>query len=99
MQLQQPTISRDAYGGAVKSFTTAQTVWAAIEPLSGREFIAISQTQNEARVRIVIRYHSSIDTDWRVVKGSKTYTIHEIQDHDDRHTHMTLMCSEGVQTE
>lgn len=96
LQLQQPVETRDDYGGAVKSFTTVATVWGAIEPLSGKEYLAIAQTQNEATVRLIIRYRSSIDESWRVISGGKAYSIQSIINHDERDVYLTLMCSEGV---
>ena len=96
LRLQSQTQTRDAYGAAIISWATEATVWGAIEPLSGREYFSQAQTQNEAKVRIVIRYRSSVDESWRVVSGGKYYSIESVINHDERDRMMTLLCLEGV---
>ncbi len=100
--LQAPTTTRESSGGFVKSFATNSTVWASINTLSGREYLALQQTQNVTTVKIVIRYHASIKVNWRVVDTGNspqiTYTIHHIEKHNLRKEMLTLWCSEGVQT-
>ena len=97
-ELQQSTETRDAYGSGILTWTTTTTVWAAIEPLSGKEYFSQSQTQNEAGVRIVIRYYSGIDETWRLVSGGKTYVIESVINENERDRMMVLMCLEGVKT-
>jgi len=97
--LQSRSESRDTYGGAVTTWSTEATVWGAIEPLSGREYFANQQTQSEARVRVVIRYQSSIDETWRVKHGGKYYEIVDVLNHDERNRMMTLMCLQGVKSD
>ena len=94
--LQSKSESRDAHGGAIITFTTQATVWGAIEPLTGREYFSQQQVQAEAKVRIVIRYQSSVATTWRVKHGGLYYDIKDIQNENTRDRMMILMCSEGV---
>ena len=109
LQLQQfaPTTSpqtKNAYGEVTSAWTTQATVWGSIEPLSGREYLSAGGTQNDATVRIVIRYYGSIDESWRVRQVlptspetyGKTYGIEAVLDHDERNRVLTLMCSEGA---
>ena len=96
--LQQSTESRDAHGGAILVWATTKTVWGGIEPLSGKEYFSQSGTQNEARVRIVIRHYSGLDDTWRVTNGGKTYVIESVMNLDERNRTMILMCLEGVKT-
>ena len=44
VQLQAPFQSQDDSGDIINSWITQYTVWAAIEPLSGKEFIASAAT-------------------------------------------------------
>ena len=78
VQLQQATEARDAHGQAVKTWTNQATVWAGVEPLRGQEGIVARQVAARANVRIVIRSRIDIDTDWRVVFGTRTYEIEDI---------------------
>ena len=43
--LQSKSEARDAYGGAIITWSTQDTVWGAIEPLSGNEYFAQDQIQ------------------------------------------------------
>jgi SPP1 family predicted phage head-tail adaptor len=94
--LQSQTETRDAHGAAVIAFTTEATVWGGIEPLSGREYFAQQQIQNEVSVRIVIRFYSGLDESWRVVNNGKVYSILSVINENERDRMMTLMCSKGV---
>jgi SPP1 family predicted phage head-tail adaptor len=96
VELQSPTTTRSATGAALVSYATAATVWAAVEPLSGREYLAASQTQNEVSARIVIRYYSGLVPSWRVVFGSKTYIVESVINDDERGNQMQLMCKEAL---
>ena len=94
--LQSKTETRGAAGGVSTTWTTQATVWGGIHPISGKEYTAIQQTQNEATVKIVMRYQSSIDETWRVVNGGRAYAIESIINENDRDRMMTLMCLQGV---
>jgi len=96
LTLQYKTESRTSTGDVVTAWVTDSTVWGAIEPASGKEYIAASQTQNESNVRIVIRYHATINDTWRVVNDSKAYSIINIINEDERDRMMVLHCSQGV---
>jgi SPP1 family predicted phage head-tail adaptor len=94
--LQEQVETREAGGGVVVSWVTRGRVWGGIEPLSGKEYTAIQQTQNEATVRIVMRYHPDIDPTWRIKNDDRIYTIQAIIDENYRHRMLILMCLEGV---
>ena len=94
--LQSKTETRGAAGGVATTWTTQATVWGGIHPISGKEYTAIQQTQNEAEVKIIIRYQSSIDETWRVVNGGREYSIVSVINENDRDRMITLMCLKGV---
>ena len=96
LTLQSRTETRSATGAVSVAYVTEGTVWGAIEPLSGKEYLALAQTQNETAVRIVIRYYPGLDESWRVVSGGKAYSIQSLINHDERDHMITLMCSQGV---
>ena len=99
LTLQYPVETRTASGDVSVVWTTDSTVWGAIKPISGKEYIAASQTQNETDVRVLMRYHATIAPTWRVVNDGLAYSIHSIINSDTRDSVMTLMCSQGVQDE
>jgi SPP1 family predicted phage head-tail adaptor len=90
--------TQDGTTGAIsRAWSTVATVWAAIEPLSGREFIAAQGAQAEVVARILIRYRDDVVAKMRVVFGSKVYNIRAVlPDKESGTEHLTLMVSEGV---
>jgi len=86
----------DECGEPNTSWDELDTVWAAIEPLTGREFFAQQQVQSEITVRIRIRYRDDIVSGMKAEYGDKTYVIQNIIDKEEKHQELQLMCSEGV---
>lgn len=62
-------------GAVVDTWTTFATVWASIEPLSVREFIAAQATQSKVSARITLRHLAGVLPSMRVVHGSTVYNI------------------------
>ena len=96
LTLQYKVQTRSVTGDVTTTWTTDSTVWGAIEPLSGKEYLAAAQTQNENTVRIVMRYHATIDATWRVINDSKSYSILSLFNEDERDRMTVLTCSQGV---
>lgn len=94
--IQQSIITRDSYGQPVASWVSVATVWAAIEPLSGRELIAAQAVQSEITTRISLRYLPGITSAMRVVHGTRIYNIKTLLNLDERNRELQLMCSEGL---
>jgi SPP1 family predicted phage head-tail adaptor len=93
---QKKVESRGDAGGVSFTWSTQFKAWCGIEPLSGKEYISIQQTQNEVAVRIVLRYHSDLDDTWRVVNNGKAYSIISALNENERDRMLTLMCKTGV---
>ena len=71
--------------------------WAAIEPLSGREFIAAQAVQSEVVGRIVIRRRADITAQMRVLYRGQVFNIHAVlPDPKSGLEYLTLPYSEGV---
>lgn len=96
--LESPTEDQDAETGAVVMVWSAEaTVWAAIEPISVRDFIAADERQSRVTARIVIRHRSDVDASWRVTHGGKVYQIVGVlADQDSGREFITLAVGEGV---
>lgn len=86
--------TRDAYGGEVKNWQPVATVWAAVEPLSGREFFAASQVNAEVTGRIRIRYMAGVRPTMRAVLGERVFEILAVIDPQERHEELQLMVKE-----
>lgn len=88
--IQNVGTTQDAIGEPVVSYTTFATVWASIEDLSGREFIAAGGTQNEAQTKIAIRYLAGVIPAMRVLHGATAYNIESVLGQDKKS--LLLMC-------
>ena len=87
---------RDSYGAPITSWCTVATVWAAIEPISGREFWAQQQVQNEVTIKVSIRYLAGIIPEMRVLYGDRVFIIKFVIDFKEGHKEIQLMCAEGI---
>lgn len=85
-------------GDQVPAWIDFLTVWAAIEPLSAREFIASQAVQSKVTARITMRKRDDINATCRIVHNGKFYNIEGVlADPDSGLEYMTLPVSEGVQ--
>jgi len=96
--LQRPEYSQDPVSGEViTSWVDVNKVWAAVEPLSAREFIAAAAGQSAVTSRLVIRYRPGITSAMRIIHSGKVYNIQGVlADMESGRDYLTLPCSEGV---
>lgn len=94
--IQSKTVTRDAYGGESISWTDVATVWAAVLPIRGREYVAIRQAGAEITTRFVIHYRSGITPAMRVVHGDANYDIVEVINAEDANRFLELMAMAEV---
>jgi SPP1 family predicted phage head-tail adaptor len=98
--IQSATITQNAIGEAISTWSNFATVWASVEPISGREFWAMQQVHAEVTVRIRIRYLAGVLPKMRITgSGSKVFNIEAIINPAERNGHLELLCSEGVVNE
>ena len=60
-------------GEIVDAWVNYVSLWAAIEPVSVREFVASSMNQSEIVARMLIRARSDLTADMRILHGGKVY--------------------------
>lgn len=69
---------------------------AAIEPLSGREFLAAASTQSAVTTRITIRERSGLLPSMRVLHQGDLYNIRAILPDPTLRRHIVLLCESGA---
>ena len=72
------------------------TVWMAIEPLRGTEFVAAQQMNAEVTGKGVMRYIPGVTPDMRILDGARIFEILAIVDVEERHRELQLMLKERV---
>ena len=90
--IQTKSVARDSYGAEVVTWTTLATVWASVESLSGREYMAAQQVNAERVQRVVIRDRDDVMPHMRVTHRGRTMNIDAILKRD--LDHLYLMCSD-----
>jgi SPP1 family predicted phage head-tail adaptor len=94
ISLQSPTATCDAMGQPVITYATAATVWAQVEPLTGRELEASQSTSSEVELKVILRYYSGLGPLWRIVHGTKTYKILAVLNLQSGKKDLKLLCKE-----
>jgi SPP1 family predicted phage head-tail adaptor len=91
-------VAQDPTTGEIeREWVLVATVWAAIEPLSAREFVQSGAGQSQVSARITLRYRSDLNATWRIVHGSRIYNPEGVlADKDSGLEYVTVPVSEGV---
>lgn len=103
--IQSLGIVPDEYGGREEAWSNSSTVWANIEPMTGKEVYLSSQLQSRVDAKITIRYQSSLANTVtagksRVQFGTRIYNIRFVKNLDDDlktegKRFQQLFCTEG----
>ncbi len=96
LSLQSPTFTNTSVGTITTTWGTAATIWGSVEPLRGREFYDSALINSDITSRIVVRYTSDIEPNYKIVFGTRTFLIVSIIDIDERNKEMDLMVTEEV---
>jgi SPP1 family predicted phage head-tail adaptor len=103
VRIQTPSsYASDGGGGQRVTWADLATVWAAITPGAGREFMAAQQLQPDLTHSVTIRYRIGVTPKQRLLckTGGRTrsFTVHSVVDVDEAHEQLMLLCSEIVPT-
>jgi SPP1 family predicted phage head-tail adaptor len=102
--IEQRSATQDSFGGLPETWSTLKTVYAEIQPLSGREKEAAQAINVDISHQINIRYQSAfadprVTAAYRVRFGSRLFNIHASMNVDERNQEITLLASEGMNIE
>jgi SPP1 family predicted phage head-tail adaptor len=91
---QKPVKSDDGYLGKTVKHQDVVTVWASIEPLSGREYFYAHQIKNEVSHRVRIRFRTDLNEEMRIKHGERYLEIESMIDMKERHEFLEILCRE-----
>ena len=94
--IQQKMTTTDSEGIPIETWTDFATVWAAVEPTTGKEFWEAQAINQENTVRFRIRYLNGIRPYMQVIYKGRTFRITAIMDAKERHREMQIMGLEVV---
>ena len=92
----QSYTTTNTHGEITKTWSTFKTVWARIEPITGREWLESGIVEAEVTHRVTIRYLANVKPQMRIYYDSKYYDIMYIENTEMRDRQMILMCKENV---
>jgi SPP1 family predicted phage head-tail adaptor len=99
--LQAPSVQTDDTGEPVITewVDVCPPVYAAIESLTGREWLASAEFRPDVSTRIRIRWRTGISAAHRVVHGNTIYNITAVLPKFEGMSELHLYCGSGVITE
>lgn len=103
--VQTRTDTADDYGGTAVAWSTLATVWAAIEPASGREALSDAQLHSRITSKITVRYQAALKNTataakYRVSYDSRVFSVKYIKNlaedmKSEGKAYQVLMCEEN----
>jgi len=87
---------RDSFGQAIATWSTDATVWASIEPLSGRELVSAQQQHAETTHRVRMRYqvNTTVTAAKRLLYDSRVFEIVTVIHSKEGKRMLELLCKE-----
>ena len=95
IDIQARSATVDAFGQESETWATVATVWASVEPLSGRELLAAQQVQGETTHRIRMRYQSGVTTSSRLLFNLRPFDVRSVINKNEAGAFLELLCTEG----
>lgn len=92
VSLERFEASQDEIGQPIEAWVALATVWAAVEPQAGREFVAAGAAQSELTTKVRIRWRDGITTGDRLTHDGRVYNITSVVDYRSAKRELVLMC-------
>ena len=94
--LQNRVTTKDDFGQTIESWTDLKTVWASVEPISGRELLSSQQTLGEITHRIRTRYRNGITAATRILFNGRIFDIQSSINNAEKNAFLEIMAKEGT---
>lgn len=78
--IQQRTVTQDAAGQEIETWSLLAVVWARIRPQKGGERFSAQQVVGKAVMTFRIRHRTDVTVQHRLVWDGKTWDIHDIRE-------------------
>jgi len=84
----------DGHHGHNVTWKDVATVWASVEPISGREYFYAHQISTEVTHRVRVRYREGLTTEMRIKLGERILGIDSILDLGEQRKILEIFCKE-----
>ena len=92
--IEQPNPTPDGGGGGDQAWAMVATVWAAVEPVSGREVRVAEKLNAEITHKVTIRYRDDVDASMRFDFGGRKLRIRAVINPLERNIWLECLCEE-----
>lgn len=96
VRIEKPLATLDSSRQPVDAWVKVVDVWAAVEPLSGRELIVAQQQQPDVTHRVRMRHRDDVTAKMRVQHDSRNLFIESVMNVEERDRELHLMCRERI---
>lgn len=97
IEIQNSVDTRDEFGAiSGQTWHPFCYVWAAIEPLSGREYFSAAQAQSKVSHKIMMRYKDGIKPYYRILWNDRIFNILSILNIREENRELNLYCEEAI---
>lgn len=97
--IQQPVETEDDHHEQIVTWTNVASVYASIEPMTGREFFQSQELQADITHRIRIRYSAdvvAVDRTYRATFDSRTFEFVSVATIQEKRAEIEIMARERV---
>lgn len=96
LYLQKRTLNSNEFGESVPHWKTEAALFAAIEPLAGREQWLAQQVQPDLTHRVMIYARDSVTPEKRFLWNTRILRIESVRAVGERQEHLECLCVEEV---
>jgi SPP1 family predicted phage head-tail adaptor len=96
IRIEQPVRIGDGIGGGFLTWQPVDTVWAALDPMTGNEAVYAQRVAANVSHQCWTRFRTGITTEMRIVLGTRRFNILMVFDHQERHRHLRLLLEERL---
>ena len=82
-------------GEDVPVYVDFATVWAAVEPMTGREYSEAQKIRADTTYRVTVRYLAGVTPDMRIIHGGKTLNIASVLNIGERNVELQIIAVDG----
>lgn len=93
----QERVANETNGADAPYYRSIQSVYASVEPLSGRELFNAQQVQAQTTHLVRVRANSEVQPKRRFLFGDRKLNIDSVANNEERGVYMDCMCSEWIE--
>lgn len=98
VSIKRRTSAQDSVGQTIETWTETASVWASVEPITGREYFNASGERAEVTHKVGILYGPTVVPRDRIEFDSRVFDIKSVMNIQERNRELVLMCSEFIST-